>query len=342
MATLDYSKRLQNIQERRFDRELNESFLTKSFSDQGIPDNIKYMIESMRPIDQKYNDRTITAAERVQSHLENGFDLHFKRAYRTQGSLITSTNIKVHSDFDLLTIIDRYHYNDPRVPNKSDYTESDPNEDIKELRKQSVEILKGVYDEVDDSGEKSISIFNKSLHRKVDIVPSFWYHSKNYIETKDEFYKGIYLFKFPHGPKIKDFPFAHIHTVNVKGNNTNDGSRKGIRLLKSLNADNESIDLNSFQLTTIVHSISNDQINYTGGNELNIAKSISAQLDKLIDDEKYREEVLSPNGTETPLANKSIVPNIEKIKIDLDTLIEDSSKEIAKSLILENTITNYG
>jgi hypothetical protein len=342
MATLDYTKRLQSIQDRRFDRELNESFLTKSFSASDIPDNIKYMVESMRPIDKKYNDRTITAANRVQKHLESGFELHFNRAYKTQGSLITATNIKVHSDFDLLAIIDRYHYNDPQVPNSSDYTESDPNEDIKELRKQSIKILKGIYDEVDDTGEKSISIFNKSLNRKVDIVPAFWFHSKPYVEKKDEYYKGIYLYKFPNGPKIKDFPFAHIHQVNAKGDNTNDGSRRGIRLLKTLNADNEEIDLNSFQLTTIVHSIENNLIYYKNGGELAIAKCISAELSNLIENQSHRESVKSPNGTETPLSKSSIVGNLKKLKEDLDLLIEDSSKELVKSLILEKAITNYG
>lgn len=66
MATLDYSKRLINLQNRKFDRELNESLISKSFSSKDLPDNIKYMVESMRPIEQKYNSKTILAAERVQ------------------------------------------------------------------------------------------------------------------------------------------------------------------------------------------------------------------------------------------------------------------------------------
>ena len=56
MATIDYTKRLKNIQERKFDTELNESVLSKSFSDTGLPENIKYLAESMRKIDQKYNN----------------------------------------------------------------------------------------------------------------------------------------------------------------------------------------------------------------------------------------------------------------------------------------------
>ena len=53
---LDYDKRLQNLSTRRFDNELNESVLSKSFSNYNIPKNIKYLMESMSKIDNKYNE----------------------------------------------------------------------------------------------------------------------------------------------------------------------------------------------------------------------------------------------------------------------------------------------
>lgn len=340
MATLNYTKRLDNLQKRKFDPELNESLLSKSFSSREIPDNIKYMIESMRPIDQKYNEKTLEAASRVQKHLQDGLNLHFQRVYKTQGSVRTNTNIKVHSDFDLLTIIDRYYY--PEVSNGNLYTESNPEEDIKELRNQSTKILKDIYTEVDDSGDKSISVFNKSLNRKIDIVFCFWYYSNKYLETMNEFYKGIYLFNFPSKRKILDYPFATISNVNYKGDNTTDGSRRGIRLLKTLKADSDNkIDLSSFHLTTIVHSIENNNLQYCPGNELNIARSISTELNKLLQDPSYRKVVKSPNGTETPLEKETIVPEIRKIKDDLDTLIEDSSKELLRSPLINRTILAY-
>jgi len=343
MASLNYTKRLANLQERKFDRELNKSLLTESFSSRDIPENVKYLIESMRPIDQKYNSRTIDAANRVQKHLQDGYKLHFNRAYRTQGSVKTATNIKVHSDFDLLTIIDRYNFNAPGIPNEYDYTASNPDDDILELRTQSVKILKSIYDEVDDSGDKSISIFNKSLNRKVDIVFCFWYHIEKYIKTKNEFYRGIYLYNFPTKRKEKDFPFAHISNVNTKGDNTSDGSRRGIRLLKTLRADsdNDLKALKSFHLTTIVHSIPNPNLNYSSGNEINIAKAISDEMKKLIDDSDYRKQVKSPNGTETPLGGDETVSEIKLLKGDLDTLIEDSAKEIFNSQVVKKAILNY-
>lgn len=345
MATLDYTKRLANLQNRKFDRELNESLFSKSFSAKDLPDNVKYMVESMRSIDQNYNNKTIEAAARVEKHLQDGYKLHFNRAFRTQGSVKTRTNIKVHSDIDLLTIIERYYY--PEISNGIKYTESVPEEDIRELRKQSTEILKAVYDDVDDKGEKSISIFNKSLNRKVDVVFCFWYHSQKYEETKnertDDYYKGIYLYKFPNGPKELDYPFAHIFQVNSKGDTTSDGSRRGIRLLKNLRADCETELklLKSFQLTTIVHSIENSSLVYSAGNEINIAKTMSNEMGKLIQDPMYRKNIKSPNGRETPLAKDETVPELLRLKQDLDTLIEDTVKELLSSQIIRKSILTY-
>ena len=324
---IDYDKRLQNLQARRFDNELNESRLTKAFSSSSIPKNIKYLMESMIEIDEKYNSRTIEAANKVQKHLTNGYNLHFNVAYRTQGSVMTSTNIKVHSDFDLLTIIDRYHFPGIGVPNNNPYTASEPNSDIKELRNQSEKIMEGIYDEVDKTGKKSISIFNKSLNRKVDIVFCFWYNSKEYEETSNGYYRGLYLFDFTKNEKILDYPFAHISQVNAKGDRTKDGSRKGIRLLKTLKADNEDIELTSFHLTTIVHSIDDMKLNYHVGKEIDIAKAISIHLEQLINDGDYRRSIKSPNGMEKPLKDDT-VEGLKKIKSDLDELISDVQKEL--------------
>ncbi|ASS49908.1 MAG: hypothetical protein A3D31_10035 [Candidatus Fluviicola riflensis] len=325
---LNYEQRLQNLRNRRFDNEINESRLTKSFNLSEIPKNIKYLMESMTKIDKEYNDKTIDAAKKVQSHLEGKLNLHFQRDYWMQGSVMTSTNIIIHSDIDLLTIIGRYHFPGPGVPNQYPYNESDPNSDIKELRRQSEKIMEMIYDEVDKSGKKGITIFNKSLKRKVDLVFCFWYYSKEYHETKNDYYKGLYLFDFTKDQKELDYPFAHMREVNFKGDATNDGSRMGIRLLKTLKADSiEKIGLTSFQITTIVHSIDNSVIYHYPGKDITIAKALSNQLDKLINNPYYRSSVESPNGTESPLT-EDIVPDMKLIKADLDQLIEDVQKEI--------------
>lgn len=339
MANIDYTRRLQNIQNRKFDGSLNESLTSKLFSTTDIPENIKYLLEITKPLGEDYNAKTKLAAERVKNHLERDFNLHFSLAYRNQGSVMTNTNIKVYSDFDLLTIIDKYYYTGPGVANENPYTTSNPNSDIEELRSQAIKILSAQYDNVDVSGTKSISIFNKSLYRKVDVVFCFWYHIEEYEKSKNEYYKGVYLFDFIKKEKILDYPFAHIQCVNNKGLNTNDGSKKGIRMLKNIRSDSDN-KLNSFQLTTIINSMDNSDLVYQTGTEGNLAANISRKLDILLNDSAHRKSITSPNGIEYPLRNDDCVKEIEKLKDELDTLVKDSLLEL-KNATLQRSMIVY-
>jgi hypothetical protein len=338
---LNYTQRLANVAARKFDRELNESVLSKSAAAALFPENVKYLLEAMRPIDGKYNERTLEAATRIQKHLEDAFSLHFERDYRTQGSVRTGTNIRVHSDFDLLGIIKRYYYQEAPVTNA--YTESDPDSDIQEFRKQATNILKGIYDEVDDSGDKSIAIRNKSLNRKVDVVFCFWYWSNKYAETRNDHYKAVYLYNFPSKSKQLDYPFATINSVNWKGDETKDGSRRGIRLLKTLKADAEEDwkTLKSFHLTSLVHSMANERLLYLPGRELDITKSISSEVGNLINDPERRKAIKSPNGLEQPFNNGDTIPDLKKLKADLDELINDTQRELATSRLLQESVAHY-
>lgn len=349
MATIDYSRRLANLRQRKYDQVLNESRLSKSFSSNDIPDNVKYLLESMRSLEQAYTAKSHDAGNRVRGHLENGFNLHFNVAYHKQGSISTDTNIRIFSDIDLLSIIDKYHYLPEGQESESPYRDSDPNKDIVEMRRQGVDILSDIYDEVDTSGAKSIWVRNKSLNRKVDVVFAYWHNSRKFQETGDQYYRGIHLYDFHLGKRITtpDYPFAHIHSVNYKGDQTDDGSRKGIRFLKTLKVDHKTeqdrsieVDLSSFQLTTIVHAIADNALSGFHRNELSIAKAVSSELDKMISDQEYRRLVKSPNGTEFPLQDSSLVDELVLLKIDLDVLIEDCENEL-RSNILQKAIIGY-
>ena len=329
---INYTKGLQNIQNRKFDGALNESLTTKSFSSTDIPENIKYLWESMQEIPAKSNAKTIDAGERVKTHLEQELKLHFKRDYRTQGSVTTKTNIAVHSDYDLLTIVGKYHYVVPPLTVTNPYTDSNPDTDIKDLRSQAEKILRNWYDEVEPKG-KSIKIFNKALYRYVDVVCGFWNNTTDYEQTDSEVNRGIYLYDFDKNKKVPDYPFAHIYYVNQKGDQTNDGSRKAIRLLKNVKKDSDvKINLSSFILTTIVHSIDYRKLFYTTGSELSITQTISDQLNILINDSSYRSQIKSPNRTETPLTDET-VPEMQKLKNDLDAIIRDSARELSSTLV---------
>jgi len=323
---LNYRTRLENLKARRYDPQLQKAVLSESFSRVSIPEDLKYLAESMMPIEPEYNDKTITAATNVKTHLERELKLAFARDYRHQGSLMTRTNIKTHSDIDLLTLINGYAYIEGPV--QSPYA-GNPKTDINDLYSQSISILKRHYDEVDDTGSKSISIFNKNLKRKVDIVPCYWYNTNLYDSSGNELERGVYLYDFAKGERTKiDYPFLHIRNVNFKGDATIDGSRMAVRLLKTLKADSEgAISLSSFELTTIIHQMDNASLVYYAGSELNIAENISAALKKLIEEPVYRAAIPSPNGKEKPLASVAEI-QLKRLKTDLDELIADCRNEL--------------
>lgn len=339
MANLNYTRRLSNLKARRYDEDLMKADLSGSFGKSLVPENLEYLIESMRPIDKKYNDITLTAAHNVQNHLEQALNTSFGMAYRTQGSVMTNTNIRIYSDIDLLTIIDRYCFLAPALlPPKNPY-QGVPDSDILSLRTQSTNIMKRWYDEVDTTGNKSIEITNKNLRRKVDVVFAFWYNTEKYEQTLDAYYQGVYLFDFPNKEKKLDFPFAHMHNVNQKGFATNDGSNKAIRLLKTLKADaDQEIDLSSFQLTSLIYSMENSDLFYGSRDELKIARNISNHLGKAVSNTLYRKSIQSPNDTETPFEDDKCLSHLQKMKLDLDRLIEDCESEVQTSFVRKSLL----
>lgn len=337
---LNYARRLQNLQNRRFDPTIQKSILSESFSKLELPEDLKYLAESMMPIGNTYNEKTITAANNVKAHLDRDLQTGLSRAYRYQGSVMTNTNIKTYSDIDLLTIIDSYYY--PEVHDPNNVYSGDADSDINQLRKDCVKILESKYDEVDSTGSKSISIYNKNLKRKVDIIICYWYQSEKYKETQDEYYKGVFLYDFDLKKRIKkDYPFAHIRQVDIKGNATNDGFRRGVRLLKNLKADSEDrITLSSFQLTSIVFSMSDAGLQFSAGYELSIAENISSHLNKLISEPTYRFNVKSPTGIEYPLKDESVSEQLKELKKDLDQLIIDCKSDLRNNYF-EKSLRNY-
>ena len=102
----DYNKRLEKLRKRRFDDSINKAILSEAFDRTSYGQATKYALESMSEMDAEYTKNTYVASEKIQKHLlglkEHGFTLTF----RHQGSVETNTHIKLHSDIDLLLILE--------------------------------------------------------------------------------------------------------------------------------------------------------------------------------------------------------------------------------------------
>jgi len=201
--------RLDRLNLRRYDPDVVEAkLLNESYRDIAQSDSVKYVIGAMQPIDPEYTKNTYKQAERVRAQLESR--LSEKCEYKYQGSVTNDTHIKAKSDIDLLVIIDKFFtLEQPQTP-KYPY-QGNPTQDLLDLRKESEDTLEAAFPKavVDKKGSKSISIEGGSLTRKVDVVPSNWYHTNKYAETGNEIYKGVQILDKSVPCRLANTPFLH-------------------------------------------------------------------------------------------------------------------------------------
>lgn len=330
----NYTKRLDNLKTRRTDNLLQKAYLSESFSKKEFGESTKYALESMKELDKSYINNTYEASEKVKTNLTKGYNQRgISVSYRLQGSIETNTSIKFHSDIDILVLTGKFHtLEHPLVP-ASPY-QGEPIDDLKELRKESFTILDSTYKQVDDSKPKSIQVFPTDPKRKVDVVIANWYHT---IECNNngsiEKYKGVQIYDKKENSRKDDFPFLHISRVNEKGAASNDGLKKLIRLLKTLKVDADyEIKLSSFEITSIIYDIPLSALIKPSNQTLLLLPEASKQLDKIINDKRYRENLLSPNEKELVFGiNTEKIVEIKKLKLELDELIQDINDELGKS-----------
>lgn len=324
---MEYNKRLQNTQARRSDVQfsnLTESYVLPSNK---IGDSMKYAFENMMPIDVKYNTNTIVAAEKVKKHLEQEFtSKNISAVFEYQGSVLTNTNIKLHSDIDLLTITNKFYISGNGVPEKHLYL-GDSLADLKELNDACQRKVSAIYSDVKLDKGKCISVNLSNPSRKVDIVVANKYVYKEEF-ANDLKHCGIQIYDHNLQQRLpQDYPFHHLRKVKYKVMLTNDKFAQAVRLLKTLKADSDTkIDLSSFELTCFAYSISDLEYNRCT-DKLQILSLLRSSLNAFIIDKNLRDQVESPNTCEKPFKDFSRVHQFVKMKAELDELIKDIINE---------------
>jgi len=330
----NYSQRLEKLKKRRLDESLQKAVLSKSFSDVTINESVKYALESMSEIDPTYNKNTYTASENIRSNLTPGLLKEgLTVEYRHQGSIETNTHIKIHSDIDVLVFTDKYVNMEPPLIPTNPY-EGDPLTDLRQLRQECFNILNGIYDQVDNSNSKSVQVFPTAPKRKVDVVPCNWVNTVDYQNTRNEIYRGVHVYNKDQNLRQKDFPFLNIAQVKAKDSMVNGGLRKLVRLLKTLKVDADyEMKLSSFEISSLVYAINNESLTKPTNQQLLLLGEGSRQLNTLINDQLYRENLKSPNGKELVFGtNASIVVELKKLKLEIDELIADITEELGRKL----------
>jgi hypothetical protein len=344
----DYRQLAQSVQN-RLNPDKKYLLERKVFSDlaDAPTDILKYIKLAMRSVEPEYTEKSIEAGQRVKEHLSPLSNVTFKY----QGSVMTNTHIKGHSDIDLLTICEKfYSYDSLNVNNilsspiekaKYSYTQiskleretqisaytGNYLEDLRNIRFNSENILRNIYSQFDDSNGKAIKIRNLSLKRDVDVVTASWYDGVSSIINDKGDFRGIQIYdKNKNLVCPVDYPFLSIKRINERGKSTNDRLKKMIRFLKNLKADsNQNIDLSSFDINAICYDI--DTTKYIDKSYHELVYIIYMQLDSICKNKNHSDNIVSVDGKEYIFRyNESKLTNLKKLMTELTSVFVDLYK----------------
>lgn len=323
-----------------------KSFLNE-LSSISYSDVLTFVRVAMKAVDDNYTRITKEAGDKVKGHLDR--DLSNKN-FRYQGSVMTNTHIRGHSDIDLLVISDKFYTYDlnsinqilENVSLKSNYrTESiarleneksgssysgNSLDDLRKLRNDSENTLSRVYSICDTDKPKSIKIKNLNLNREVDVVIANWYDDvKSIINNKND-YRGIQVYnKILHSQGKIDYPFLSIKRINERSSYTNGRLKKMIRFLKNVKAHcGHDVSLSSFDFNAITYDI--DTSEYISKTYYDLVGVIHKQLRSICNNSNHSDNLTSVDDREyifrynpEKLRELEIILNeIDAIKKDLD------------------------
>ena len=205
----DYSLLLENLKGRRYDEALREPVLSEAFHQSGLSDCLLYTLESMVEIDVSYAYKVYANSRKIHENISKSLKKRgYEVDYRYQGALKTYSNILLYGDVEIIVI----------KKNVSDK----PHVDMQTLAMDLLDILgkDPTFKSVDYSDKTRIRITAQKPTCEIDILPSMWINSAEYLKTKNEIYRGIAEFDFKNKKVKKYIPFLNIARINSRDQHT--------------------------------------------------------------------------------------------------------------------------
>lgn len=297
----------------------------------------KYAIGAMQEVDPVYTRVSIETGERIENQLSKRLTAEgISAVFRLQGSVPLNIHIKGVSDVDLLVIEQQVLMYDRHGSRASTYTNprNDSLDVLQNLRKTSERILDDAFPiaKVNKENAKSIKITGGSLARDVDVVPAIWWDTANYQNTQLESDRGVAILDKNVPKKIYNTPFLHIKLITSRCEQTFGGLRKSIRLLKNVKADAEedgkSIDLSSFDITSIMYHCEISRLQKGYFHELAILSETQYWLDYLWSNYDYAKTLYVPDETRKIFDNDEKRNDLMKLSLEIDDLLKEVAKEL--------------
>jgi len=342
----DYNKRLGSLKNRRTDNVLNKSFLSDSFNKFDYGEGIKYVLESMQPVNPNYTTNTYEACERIQKNIKPVLnDSNYNVEFKFQGSVPLNTHIKLYSDIDQLVITNRYHTLErPQEPD--DPYKGNPIDDLTNIRTLVVNSIRTSFPavKIDNSGSKAINISGGSLNRKIDIIPANWFNSNKYKETNDNDYRGVQILDKKTNQRILNYPFMFIYWINYKDDNVSGNLKRLIRFLKTLKADfnlenREQISISSYDLSSLVFNMEDKELNVSRLNYLSLLINCHNYFNEVINYNDFRNGLYTPYNLRKIFCSEgaklldliSLNSELKEVIDDLNTNVKPLYENIQKS-----------
>lgn len=338
----NYTNLSQNIRSRlNPDNVALEKAFSAELSSLSYSDVLTYIRLAMKSVEPEYTKKSKEAGENVKTHL--GQELT-NVEYKYQGSVMTNTHIKGHSDIDLLVISSKFYTYDRanvlhyiqdsqsriEAPNAIRKLEEEANgsiyqgnkyDDLRTLRLDSERILSEKYVRCDKTHAKAIKIHNQNLHRDVDVVIANWYDDVQSIVNDKGIYRGVQVYdKNTQTVGDADYPFLSIESINNRSSNTNGRLKKMIRFLKNVKADSDQdIKLSSFDINAICYDIPTSK--YQNEDTLKLVLVIYNQLKSIADNKPHSDSVKSVDGREYIFRGKQDkIDNLKKLLTEIESI----------------------
>lgn len=343
MHTIDYSKRLVDLKNRRTDSEFfNENIekysqyksLNEAYEQIEEGNVYKYVVGAMARVDRVYTQNTYKEGKRIQNQLDKIKSGEFSFEYRYQGSVTNDTHIKAYSDIDILVITTKFHtLENPQKPTNP--YRGEPIDDLSELRVKCFKHLINVFPtaKIDNTGAKSISLEGGSLRRKIDVVPANWFNTNEYAQTLDESDRGIQILDYKKKVRYLNTPFKHNKLLEKKDTLTNGKFKKSVRFLKTLKADcEEDINLSSYDITALMYNMDDSYYKFSY-NEVALLRNIKIYLEHVLGDNELIKKLEVPDKSRKVFDKDEKIEGLKKLISETNEIYNDLEKEI-----LENNI----
>ncbi|WIW50480.1 hypothetical protein ML401_35790 (plasmid) [Bradyrhizobium sp. 62B] len=292
----------------------------------------RYALGAMQEVGPEYTRISVETAERVGNQIQKSID---SVEFRLQGSVPLNVHIRGVSDVDLLVLETGFLIFHSSGPAAGTYVPTARNSlgVLGELRSSIEKILPLSFPaaDVDTSGGKAVAVSGGSLARPVDVVPSHWYDTVVYQQSRQIHDRGVVILDRKVPKTIENFPFKHIKLIEDRCSSCLGGLRKAIRLCKNVKADaveeGTKINFPSFDIAATMYHADQTALKIGYLYELRVLAEVQRHLDYLYHNPEEAKKLRVPDSSRFIFDTQEKYEGMKALSHEIDDLVKNVAKE---------------